>query len=539
MKKFTFYFAALFGAIMIMFCPNEIQGQHECSLTKDTIRLDIGQSDSVKVKVKPATDTVAWKSKNPLIATVQYAVSDSTWGKITALQAGETEIVVTSESGEKDSCVVIVYDPVTKVELLDKHGMSVETLRVAIGSKDTLYAKVSPTGANKKVKYFFPPATAIATVNTVDTMGIIDARARGEVKIIVSAGPQDNLKTDTCLVIIDNPVTEISFENQEDTISMGISSTMLLNAMVKPVDADDKSLHWAVEGTSVSVVPASDNPTAAIVTSGSTPGISKITAMSSNGKMATCIIKVLPPNPVTGLSLNKDTLYMAVGDRDTLISRITPADAFNKKVLWESSNEAFASVASVLDTTGAVTANKIGVALIIAKSEDGGFKDTCYVSVLDAIPVTGIAIDSTSISLSIGKKDTLNATIKPANATNKKVVWTTSDSTIVTVDSCVVSAVASGEAWVYVQTVDGGYKDSCKVSVHKPNAIDNFENTDVWAFDNSIRIHTERPTQVYIYTVSGMLYRKENAVVGERIIVLPKGVYIVVMGNVRKKVFVQ
>ncbi len=533
-KKITFYFAALFCAIMLY--PDEVQGQQECRLMKDTIRLDIGQSDSVKVKVKPATDTVAWKSKNPLIAKVQYAVSDSTWGKITALQAGETKIVVTSESGEKDSCVVIVYDPVTKVELLDKNGMPVETLTVAIGSKDTLYAKVSPTGAKKKVIY--SSLSGIATINTVDTMGIIDTRARGTVKIVVSAG-QDNLKTDTCLVIIDNPVTEVSFENQKDTIPMRMSSTMILNAMVKPVDADNKTLRWSVEGTSVSVVPASDNPTAAIVTSGLTPGNSKITAISSNGKMATCIIKVLPPKPVSGLSLNKDTLYMTVGDRNTLISRITPADAFNKKVLWESSNEAFASVASVLDTTGIVTAKKIGVALIIAKSEDGGFKDTCYVNVQAAKPVTGIIIDSLSISLSIGKKDTLNATIKPANATNKKVMWTTSDSTIVTVDSCVVKAVAPGEAWVYVQTADGGYKDSCKVSVHKPNAISNVENADVWAFDNSIRIHTDRPTQVYIYTVSGMLYRKENAVVGERIIVLPKGVYIVVMDDVRKKVFVQ
>ena len=42
-----------------------------------------------------------------------------------------------------------------------------------------------------------------------------------------------------------------------------------------------------------------------------------------------------------------------------------------------------------------------------------------------------------------------------------------------------------------------------------------------------------------IYTISGALYRKENAVVGERIITLPKGVYIVVLGDVRKKIFVQ
>lgn len=231
---------------------------------------------------------------------------------------------------------------------------------------------------------------------------------------------------------------------------------------------------------------------------------------------------------------------MAVGERDTLTAKIFPNDAFKKKVKWSSTNAAYAAVTSETDTTAVVSAKKLGIALIIAESLDGSFKDTCYVSVLKTIPVKGIDIDSTSIRLAAGKKDTLKAMIKPANATNKKVVWTSGNTAVVTVDSCYLTGIASGETWVYVRTVDGGFRDSCKVTIYGSNANEKIvENVDIWSFDNSLRIRTDKIRPLAIYTISGALYRKENAVVGERIITLPKGVYIVVLGDVRKKIFVQ
>ena len=539
MKKITFYLGAIL--CMMALLPNEAWGQTPkpgCTLTRDTIRIDVGQSDSVKVNVVPKTDTVAWKSKNPLIATVKYAVSDSTYGKITGINPGRTEIVVTSQSKVKDSCVVIVYEPVTSVELKDKKGMDIKELYMTVDSKDTLYAKVNPSGANKKVR--FSSLSGLATVNTFDTLGVITARSRpGTVKIVVTAGHEGNLKTDTCLVHIINPVTEVSFPDIKDTVIMHLHHKMLLRAVVKPADADDTNLAWSVEGGSVTATPMADDTKVARIESVA-PGISKVTAMAKNGKSATCVFKVLPPAAVAGLSLDKDTLYMAVGERDTLTAKIFPNDAFKKKVKWSSTNAAYAAVTPETDTTAVVLAKKLGIALIVAESLDGSFKDTCYVSVLETIPVKGIDIDSTSIRLAAGKKDTLKATIKPANATNKKVVWTSGNTAVVTVDSCYLTGVASGETWVYVRTVDGGFRDSCKVTIYGSNANEKIvENVDIWSFDNSLRIRTDKMRPLAIYTISGALYRKENAVVGERIITLPKGVYIVVLGDVRKKIFVQ
>ena len=459
-------------------CSMGAVSQTRMYLDQNTIRIDVGQSDSVKVNVIPKTDTVAWKSKNPLIATVKYAVSDSTYGKITGINPGRTEIVVTSQSKVKDSCVVIVYEPVTSVELKDKKGVDIKELYMTVDSKDTLYAKVNPSGANKKVR--FSSLSGLATVNTFDTLGVITARSRpGTVKIVVTAGHEGNLKTDTCLVHIINPVTEVSFPDIKDTVIMHLHHKMLLRAVVKPTDADDTNLAWSVEGGSVTATPMADDTKVARIESVA-PGISKVTAMAKNGKSATCVFKVLPPAAVAGLSLDKDTLYMAVGERDTLTAKIFPNDAFKKKVKWSSTNAAYAAVTSETDTTAVVSAKKLGIALIIAESLDGSFKDTCYVSVLKTIPVKGIDIDSTSIRLAAGKKDTLKAMIKPANATNKKVVWTSGNTAVVTVDSCYLTGIASGETWVYVRTVDGGFRDSCKVTIYGSNANEKIvENVDI------------------------------------------------------------
>ena len=300
---------------------------------------------------------------------------------------------MTSQSKVKDSCVVIVYEPVTSVELKDKKGMDIKELYMTVDSKDTLYAKVNPSGANKKVR--FSSLSGLATVNTFDTLGVITARSRpGTVKIVVTAGHEGNLKTDTCLVHIINPVTEVSFPDIKDTVIMHLHHKMLLRAVVKPADADDTNLAWSVEGGSVTATPMADDTKVARIESVA-PGISKVTAMAKNGKSATCVFKVLPPAAVAGLSLDKDTLYMAVGERDTLTAKIFPNDAFKKKVKWSSTNAAYAAVTPETDTTAVVLAKKLGIALIVAESLDGSFKDT-YLKNCDSFKTMELSFQNAS-----------------------------------------------------------------------------------------------------------------------------------------------
>ena len=81
------------------------------------------------------------------------------------------------------------------------------------------------------------------------------------------------------------------------------------------------------------------------------------------------------------------------------------------------------------------------------------------------VAVTGVTLDKSEVSITVGKTATLTATITPSNATNKNVSWTSSDEGVATVENGVVTAVAEGSATITVTTEDGKYSASCEVTV--------------------------------------------------------------------------
>ncbi len=93
-----------------------------------------------------------------------------------------------------------------------------------------------------------------------------------------------------------------------------------------------------------------------------------------------------------------------------------------------------------------------------AEADDGN-------GVTTTVPVTGVTLNQTSISLTMGGTANLTATVAPDNATNKAVSWSSSNTASVTVSNGVVTAVAAGSATITVTTADGNKKASCIVTV--------------------------------------------------------------------------
>ena len=81
------------------------------------------------------------------------------------------------------------------------------------------------------------------------------------------------------------------------------------------------------------------------------------------------------------------------------------------------------------------------------------------------VAVTGVTLDKSEVSITVGNTATLTATITPSNATNKNVSWTSSAEGVATVENGVVTAVAEGSATITVTTEDGNYSASCEVTV--------------------------------------------------------------------------
>ena len=173
--------------------------------------------------------------------------------------------------------------------------------------------------------------------------------------------------------------------------------------------------------------------------------------------------------PVTSITLNKSVLSLAVGETETLtLSEVLPATATDKTVTWSSSNS---SVASVNSSTGVVTANAVGGPVTItATANDGsGVTATCAVTVIAArVDVTGVTLNKTATTLLVGGTETLTATIAPADATNKNVVWTSSDDAVASVDEDgVVTANAVGTATITATSEENeDIKATCTVTVN-------------------------------------------------------------------------
>ena len=294
-------------------------------------------------------------------------------------------------------------------------------------------------------------------------------------------------------------------EKGEDTISVeGVNvnkksldllegETSKLIATVEPTNATNKEVTWASSNTAVATVDSDGNVKA------KKAGTAKIIVTTKDGNcIAKVEVKVTAKETkketvkVTGITLNKKSLSLTKGGSSKLTATVKPANATNKNVTWSSSNPSVVTV----DTNGNVKALKAGTATITVITKDGKYKATCKVTVVakkvekepvkeekepikeeekeqvSVINVTGVILDRTTLSLTEGGSLKLTATVKPTNATNKNVTWSSSNPSVVTVDTNGnIKALKPGTSTITVITSDGNYKATCQVTVEAKVAI--------------------------------------------------------------------
>lgn len=167
------------------------------------------------------------------------------------------------------------------------------------------------------------------------------------------------------------------------------------------------------------------------------------------------------PVLVSSITLNPTTLSLTEGDTETIKATVLPENADDKTVSWESSNT---SVASVKD--GVVSAIAAGNATITAKA--GGKSASCAVVVAPlTIDVTSVELNKVTLQMNKGASETLVATVKPSDATEKTVNWSSSDSAVASVSqNGEVSALSKGNATITASA--GGKSATCDVQVSVP-----------------------------------------------------------------------
>ena len=420
------------------------------SLSQTTVEMLIGETVQLTATILPsnASDkSVTWTSSKQSVA----AISNN--GLITAIAEGQSTITASS-GGKSATCLVTVSKGVVAVTSVSLNRTELVLIK---GQSETLIATVKPDDATDKTVIWSISNTAIATI---DSNGKVTAVAGGDATITAKAGNQ----LATCSLTVTVPVESISLDKESITLEEGNSTTLI--ATVKPNDATDKTVAWSSSNTSIVTVDQSGKVIAV------NEGSATITAKAGE-KRATCSVTVKKNViAVTSVTLNKTELSLNKGQSETLTAAVKPDDATDKTVAWSSSNTSIVTV----DQSGKVIAVNEGSATITAKA--GEKRATCSVTVnKNIISVISISLNTTELSLIKGQAEMLTATIKPDDATDKTITWSSSNIDIATVDGGKVTAVGGGNATITAKV--GDKQATCAVTVTVPVESITLNNTSL------------------------------------------------------------
>ena len=192
------------------------------------------------------------------------------------------------------------------------------------------------------------------------------------------------------------------------------------------------------------------------------------------------IYEELADVPCKSISIQSNLTFNGAGTQE-LIPILTPPETTDI-VIWSSEPKGIVNISS----SGRVTAVKNGKTTITATC--GLQKATCEVTVTgitEIVKVTGVSLDRKTATVDIGKTITLNASIKPPNATNQNVTWFSDGIATATVENGVVKGIQKGTASISVTTEDGKYTDICNVTVNE-SVVSTYKNL----FDKDTMIAT-------------------------------------------------
>ena len=259
-----------------------------------------------------------------------------------------------------------------------------------------------------------------------------------------------------------------------ESVTCAPSSLFMIDVKVLPENATYKDLVITSSDPEV----ASYNSALGMYTA-AVDGTTDIKIMTSDGgfyKTVRVVVgtgikqqKTPTSNELTGIELSIKTVEMDEGDNMYIEVRPVPSTArIVGDITWETTDASIAFVDRSNSNQYVLYAVKSGSAMVRATTADGKFSAVCSVVVNDHADeaVSGVTLNRTEKTISVGDKYQLAATVSPSSAVNKFIIWLSSDENIATVDSTgKVTAIAAGTVTITVMTIDGGYTADCVFTI--------------------------------------------------------------------------
>ena len=331
-----------------------------------------------------------------------------------------------------------------------------------------------------------------SNIVSVDKNGVVKGINEGSAIITVTSS---NGKTATCTIkVVKESVNVQKIKLTPVKTNIDIGSSTQVSAVIEPANATNRDLVWTSSDTKIATVNKNG------VVKGLKSGTVTITAKTKDGKVVASTTITVNKKEIESLSFTQNSIGVKKGDTTILAVIVSPSELKDDKLTWKSSDSNIVSV----DSNGKIKGINVGKATITVTSSNGKTA-TCNVEVTtDTIDVEEIVLTPSEENIYVGSTAQVSVTIKPENATNHELVWTSSDESIAIVDkNGTVKGLKSGTVTITAKTKDGKVVANTTITVLYDEELSIFDDEHTpltWHGANDLNIFSKT-----VHTMDGKI----------------------------------
>lgn len=322
-----------------------------------------------------ASAQVTWKSSSSKVASI------SSSGLVTARQPGVVTLTATSRQSKKvtASLRVVVFHPDAPTSIsLPLSALPLETSQTY---------ELTPTLSPAKAKGGVTWRSSNSRVVSVSAKGVLSARSAGSATVTVTSNYNPNVSASVRVTVTKKAApSALSASLSANTLMVGETASLT----VAPVPSTASRLY--TYSSSASGV-ASVSSTGVVTAKKAGKATITVASKKKSSVKASFQVTVYTDDTPKSLALSSSSLFLTEDGCGQLTASILPASAY-QKASWSSSNSKVASVSS----TGLVTAQSSGQAVITCRTAKGDLTAQCTVQVLGTTRSTVIPARTTDIA---------------------------------------------------------------------------------------------------------------------------------------------
>ncbi|MEG0826444.1 MAG: Ig-like domain-containing protein, partial [Bacilli bacterium] len=434
--------------IKVIVTNNEIDLENMIFI-EEKVNLNVNEKYLLEIKTYPEnalTSDLQWTSENENIVKI-------TDGYLEILNPGTSQITVSKKIGDKEISARI------KVNSGNKNAVEVKSLDfeeeiITLGLNESyqLSPIIKPDNASKQIEYKILDESII----DIDELGVIKTKKKGITSVIALANNEKS------------KIIEVKVETKEDGLTINKKEISIA-----------KEENYQLKSNYVSNIEwySSNNKIAIVDQKGYVRGINNgeaiITVINNYGRMDTVKVNVKGNGvPVSKILVNKDQITIQTGKSYKLKAEIIPKNATNKEITWETMDNRIAQV-----TDDGMIVGKIEGNTVITGYSSNNKQVVIRVFVTKgSVSIDELEINPSSLTIIKGDTYQLRATLIPSNVSDKKVIWNSSNTNIVSItESGLIKANKTGS--VVISATSNGVTGKAVINVR--TSITEISNIDI------------------------------------------------------------